>query len=107
MSTDHHANAIRLARREAAKRLLALRAAARAGNPRARTRLRIATLEGSKFPNPDRRASCLKHAAQARAELADLEACQGTPDLVGVDQDIARTRQRLEVFEALAETAIR
>ncbi|MDK2014463.1 MULTISPECIES: hypothetical protein [unclassified Deinococcus] len=93
---------LRLTRREAAKRLRALRASARLGNPKAVTRLTIYRLSGFQFPNPDRRASCL-HAAERieehLTELRDDPTTPLTPDVLTCAQD------RVQLYRHLADRA--
>lgn len=69
---DTTAHMMRFLRKQAARRLRALRAAAQQGNPTAQERLRHVLKQGPAVPNPDRRSSCLKFAALASESKARL-----------------------------------
>ncbi|WP_221091572.1 hypothetical protein [Deinococcus aquaedulcis] len=95
------AEKLRLARQIEANRLQALRRAVQSGNPHAAKRLKLFRLTGFAYPNPDRRASCLRHLNRAKVELAELEACTSDPDLLL----IAYVQGRIQLYQQLGDLA--
>lgn len=104
--TEAAAAAMRLTRRQYAQRIREARRAAATGHTNAHLRLHDLRSCPSVPPNPDRAASCLTHARRAAEVLKQLEACRYDPDLQHLAALIERPRQRREMLQGLADTAV-
>lgn len=102
---EQNAQTIRILRHQHANRLIRLRQAARQGDTNAAKRFTLLKLEGCIYPNPDRCASCLKCAEQARATHAELDATQDNDDPEELQRQRFRAWKHSIHFQYLADTA--
>ena len=98
------AQKMRIQRSEVAGRLRRLRVAAALGDRRALARLTIYKLQGAPCPNPDASRSIEMHLRVLQANLGELKACRGDPDLDGLADMICRLEERCALLGRLRAT---